>query len=211
MTCSTTRASADGEIEPQSAEVRLLERVRDRTDAGAWEAFVGEYEPVLRTFVRRQGVDATDVPDLVQEILVQLIPALARFDFDPARGRFLTWLWRVAGNAAKNWMRKRTSRTRAEAAWRQYRSESQARNDPPDEPERARLRSMLDRVFAEVRRTTLPATWACFEGQVLHGRAANELATELGVSPNAVYVNTSRVRARIREQCLRYPIQADSA
>jgi RNA polymerase sigma-70 factor (ECF subfamily) len=70
---------------------------------------------------------------------------------------------------------------------------------------------MLDRVFSEVRRTTLPATWACFEGQILHGRAADELASELGVSRNAVYVNTSRVRARVREHWLRHPAPADPA
>jgi RNA polymerase sigma-70 factor (ECF subfamily) len=208
---SATDAPADGDSQPQSPEVRLLARVRDRADAGAWGAFVDEYQPVLRAFVRRQGVDAADVPDVVQEVLTQLVPALARFEFDPSRGRFRTWLWRVTGNAAKNWIRKQASRTRAEAAWRQLRPPDQAGKDGPDEQPVARLGNILDRAFAEVRQTTLSATWACFEGQAPHGRPADELATELGVSRNAVYVNTSRVRARVREQCLRYPIQSDPA
>ena len=209
MTFSAMYAPVDGGSQSQSAEVRLLKRVRDRTDAGAWEAFVDEYQPVLRAFVRRQGVYAADVPDVVQEVLAQLVPTLARFEFDPSRGRFLTWLWRITGNAAKNWIRKQGSRARAEAAWHRLQPATPVGDDAPDERERARLRQLLDQVFAEVRRTTLPATWACFEGQVLHGRPADELATELGVSRNAVYVNTCRVRARVREQCLRSPINPD--
>ena len=211
VTSSATCALADGDTQPQSPEVRLLKRVRDRSDAGAWQAFVDEYEPVLRAFVRRLGVDVADVPDVVQEILAQLVPALARFEFDPSRGRFVTWLWRIASNAAKNWNRKRVSRARAEAAWHQLQPVNQTGDDAPDERERARLRNTLDRVIAEVRQTTLPATWACFEGQILHGRPADELATELGVSRNAVYVNTFRVRARVREQWLRHPVPADPA
>ena len=209
MICSAMSSPADAGSRPQSPEVRLLQRVRDRTDAAAWETFVDEYQPVLRAFVRRQGVYASDVPDVVQEILARLVPALSRFEFDPSRGRFLTWLWRIASNAAKNWSRKRLGRARAEAAWHRLQPTNQRGDDAPDEQERARLRQVLDQVFAEVRQTTLPATWACFEGQVLHGRPAGELATELGVSQNAVYVNTCRVRARVREQCLRSPVYAD--
>jgi RNA polymerase sigma-70 factor (ECF subfamily) len=208
-TRSATYAPAGGGAQPQSPEVRLLKRLRYRTDAVAWAEFVDEYQPVLRAFVRRQGVSAADVPDVVQDILARLVPALARFEFDPSRGRFLTWLWRVTRNSAKNWIRKRVSRVRAEAAWYQLQPANQAGNDAPDERERACLRQILQQVFADVRQTILPAAWACFEGQVLHGRRADELATELGVSRNAVYVNTCRVRARVREQCLRYPIHAD--
>src|SRR5262245_7201241 len=76
MSPAATSAPAGGDSRPQSERVRLLKRVRDRTDARAWEEFVDEYRPALQAFVRRQGVSATDVPDVVQEILTQLVPAL---------------------------------------------------------------------------------------------------------------------------------------
>jgi RNA polymerase sigma-70 factor (ECF subfamily) len=192
---------------PRPPEARLLERVRDRTDAAAWAEFVDEYEPVLRAFARRNGVAAADVPDVVQDIFVRLVPALARFEFDPSRGRFRTWLWRVTCNAAANWRRKRASRSRAEAAWCTHRSADAAETRETGEP--VRRRQVLDQVLAEVRETTAPATWACFEGRVLRDRPAADLATELGVSPNAVYVNACRVRARVREQCDRHPLPTD--
>lgn len=209
MTGSVMSSLASAERRPQCPEARLLERVRDRTDAAAWAEFVSLYHPVLSAFVRRHGVCAADVPDVVQEILGRLVPALARFEFDPSRGRFETWLWRVTRNAAANWIRKRDSRGRAEAAWCQHRPATTTEPDAAVERDQARALQVLDQVLAEVRETTSPATWACFEGQVLRGRQAVDLAGELGVSPNAVYVNACRVRARVRERWNRFAEPAE--
>ena len=193
----------------RSPEARLLERVRDRTDAAAWAEFVHTYQPRLTAFVRKQGVVPADVPDVVQEILVRLVGALARFEYDPARGRFRTWLWRVACNAASNWTRKRASRARAEAEWFRHRPADTEDPDAAGERGRADALRVLDRALAEVREATSPATWACFEEQVLRGRPAAELAAELGVSRNAVYVNACRVRARVRTRWIRFPARTD--
>jgi RNA polymerase sigma-70 factor (ECF subfamily) len=183
-----------------SAEVRLLNRVRDRTDAMAWTEFMGVYQPVIRAFVRLHGIAASDVPDVVQDIFVRLVPTLAQFQFDPSRGQFRTWLWRVASNAACNWLRKKASLARIETSWREQQSGRSAEDDS-DERERTRRQQLLDQVLVEVRSTTLPATWACFEGRVLRDRPAVELAVELGVSKNSVYVNASRVLAQVRKRC----------
>jgi RNA polymerase sigma factor (sigma-70 family) len=209
MTGSATYSPADVASGPQSPEIRLLQRVRDRTDAGAWAEFVDVYQPVLRAFLRRQGVIAADIQDVMQDIFARLIPALARFEFDPSRGRFRTWLWRITSNAAANWSRKRASRARAEAAWCRHQPTDLAGSCALDEREQVRHLQVLDQVLAEVRGTTSPATWACFEGRVLRDRPAAELATELGVSPNSVYVNACRVRAQVRERCTRYPQTVD--
>jgi RNA polymerase sigma-70 factor (ECF subfamily) len=145
-------------------------------------------------------VPACDVPDVVQDIFARLIPTLARFQFDATRGQFRTWLWRVARNAAMNWRRKQANRARTEATWRD-RCPPQSTNDDLDEW--GQHRRLLNQVLVEVRRTTLPATWACFVGRILCDRPAVEVAVELGISQNTVYVNASRVLARVRERCVR--------
>jgi RNA polymerase sigma-70 factor (ECF subfamily) len=189
-----------------SPEVQLLERLRDRTDAGAWAEFVRVYQPVLRAFVRRHGVTVDEVPDVVQDIFVRLIPTLARFQFDPARGQFRTWLWRVTSNAVANWSRKRTSQVRTETTWRERRSEHACGDDGSAEHDHSHRQQLLNKVLGEVRKTTLPATWACFEGRVLLDRPAVELAVELGVSQNSVYVNASRVLAQVRKRLSGNPL-----
>jgi len=194
---------------PRSPEARLLERIRDCTDVAAWAEFVNSYQPVLTAFVRRRGVYPADVPDVVQEILARLARALARFEYDPARGRFQTWLWRVTCNAASNWIQQRVSRARVEAEWCRHRSTDTGGPDAVGERDRSKALRALDLILAEVRKATSPATWACFEGQVLRGRPAPELAAELGISTNAVYVNACRVRARVRERCTPFSSRFD--
>jgi RNA polymerase sigma-70 factor (ECF subfamily) len=59
-------------------------------------------------------------------------------------------------------------------------------------------------VLARVRENAQTTSWACFEGRILVGRPAAELAAELGVSSNAVYVNASRLLARVRDECAEF-------
>ena len=49
-----------------------------------------------------------------------------------------------------------------------------------------------------------PKTWACFAEHMLGGRPAAEVAAELGLHSNAVFVNSSRVLARLRLKCAEY-------
>jgi RNA polymerase sigma-70 factor (ECF subfamily) len=62
-------------------------------------------------------------------------------------------------------------------------------------------RRIMEVVLERVRAQAAPATWSCFEGRILEGRPASEIAAALGISTNAVYVNASRLLARVREEC----------
>jgi RNA polymerase sigma-70 factor (ECF subfamily) len=180
--------------------VSLIQRVRNQEDAVAWEEFFAIYRPLLVAYVRKRGVSEHDAADVVQEVFARLVPALADFEFDAQRGRFRTWLWRVTYNALADWGRRRATRGRAEQAWadQHHRGDDGGSDVDWDELYRRRI---LEVVTERVRATTQPATWACFEGRILAGRPAAEIAAETGVSVNAVYVNASRLLARVREEC----------
>lgn len=195
--------------------VSLIERVRNQEDSVAWGEFFNIYRPLLVAYVRKRGVSEHDAADVVQEVFSRLIPALAQFEFDAQRGRFRTWLWRVTHNALTDWGRRRAVRARVEKEWAEQEGAEQewaeqgsgdvhhpaggAESDVAwDELYRRRI---LEVVTERVRATTLPVTWACFEGRILLDRPAAEIAAETGISVNAVYVNASRVLARVREEC----------
>ncbi|HJZ60193.1 MAG TPA: sigma-70 family RNA polymerase sigma factor, partial [Gemmataceae bacterium] len=59
-------------------------------------------------------------------------------------------------------------------------------------------RKLLDRLKAEFE----PKTWELFRRFVLDGAPADEVAAELGATPNAVYIAKSRVLARLREEAV---------
>jgi len=193
----------------QETRLSLLERVRDRANAAAWSEFVAIYEPLLIAYVRKRGMNENDAADVVQDVFTRLVPALARFDYAPERGRFRTWLWQVTHNALADWARRRAAHDRAEHNWADS-QEAAGVAGPDDQWGQMYHRRILEVVLDRVRQSTQPTSWACFEGRILAGRPAAELAAELGVSENAVYVNASRVLARIREQCAEFSESLES-
>ncbi|MDB5392110.1 MAG: rpoE 1 [Planctomycetaceae bacterium] len=180
--------------------ISLIQRVRNKEDSDAWAQFFAIYRPLLTAYVRKRGVSEHDAADVVQDVFARLIPALPRFEFDAQRGRFRTWLWRVTHNALADWGRHRATRNQAERGWVDL-YQPDANDESDAEWNELYRRRILEIVTERVRASTQPVTWACFEGRILAGRPAAEIADETGVSVNAVYVNASRVMARVREEC----------
>jgi RNA polymerase sigma-70 factor (ECF subfamily) len=193
----------------QETRLSLLERVRDRNNAAAWTEFVAIYQPLLTAYVRKRGVMEQDAADVVQDVFTRLIPALARFDYAPDRGRFRTWLWQVTQSALVDWSRRRAAHVRAEQNWADSQEAASAAG-PDDQWGQMYHQRILQVVVDRVRQSTQPTSWACFRWRILEGRPAAEIAAELGVSENAVYVNASRVLSRVREQCAEFSESLES-
>jgi RNA polymerase sigma-70 factor (ECF subfamily) len=182
----------------------LLRRVRDPADADSWREFVALYEPLLLSYVRSRGLAEDDARDVAQDILAGLVRALPRFELDRQRGRFRTWLWQVTRNALASRARHDQRRRQAEEAWRDLQEPDVAGPEPDEQWQTAYRQRVLDFALQRVREQTQPQTWACFDQHLLRARPSAQVAAELGLSANAVYVNASRVLARVREQCASY-------
>jgi len=184
----------------------LLQRIKDSCDDKCWEEFVSLYEPLLLAYARRRGLAEEDARDVVQEVLASLLRSLPKFEFTRERGRFRTWLWRVTQNAIAGWARGKNRRHRAEEGWRER--VRGAKDDRESEHEAewnaAYHQRVLEFSLARVREKTSPDKWACFERHKLGGQPAAQVAKELGISVELVYVNASRVLARVRDTCAEY-------
>ncbi len=177
----------------------LLNRVRDPADADGWREFFALYEPLIRAYVRKKDVPPRDADDAVQDVLARLVKALPGFYLQRERGRFRTWLWRVTANTLADRARRDRRRIEAERA----RHEAAADGDEEGDWVMLHRRRLLEFAMAKVRERSQPRTWACFEEHVLYGRPSAEVGAELGVTPNVVDVNASRVLARLRGFCRR--------
>ena len=186
----------------------LIRRVKDPADTTAWREFVQLYQPLLHAYVRKRGPGGADADDVVQDVFTRLVSALARFDLDHSKGRFRTWLWQVTQSSLADWGRRRTARSKAERRW----AELEVRRVVTDlvtEDEDAEWLEMyrkriLGAALERVKKASQPTPWRCFEDRVLANRPAAEIAAELGVTANAVYINASRVLSRVRDQCAQY-------
>lgn len=85
---------------PPDAE--LIDRACAR-DLGAIDAIVELYAKRLFSFFRRMCGDRHQAEDLVQEVFVRLVRNIEGYDH---RGRFDAWIFRIAGNLARDRARR---------------------------------------------------------------------------------------------------------
>src|SRR4029079_1988400 len=88
----------------QSPETRasLLLRIRDAQDHLAWTDFIDIYAPLIHAYSRNRGLQDADAADVTQEVLRAVAVHAERFDYDPARGSFRGWLFRVTLNKLRD-------------------------------------------------------------------------------------------------------------
>ncbi|MCA9081915.1 MAG: sigma-70 family RNA polymerase sigma factor [Planctomycetaceae bacterium] len=180
-----------------STRSSLLFRVRNLEDGPSWDEFAEVYYPFLEGITRRAGIPVPDAQDIVQDLFVSLLHALPEFEYASTRGRFRGWLRQVVRNRIVDWYRNRSRREQslAELNW--------LAEDTPDFEQEHR-HHVVRHVLGKVREESQPLTWNCFERHVLEMSPAQDVAEELGVSVNAVYVNSSRTLARVRTRCAEY-------
>jgi RNA polymerase sigma-70 factor (ECF subfamily) len=189
----------------------LLRRVRDTRDQDAWGEFVAFYQPLLLAYVARKGLREYDAHDVVQNILIALLRALPTFELNKTRGRFRSWLYQVSANAVEDWRRARRRHARTGGDWEGTGVEPVAPTvDPDKEWEEITRSRVFQEVLPQVRGETDPKTWACFEQHLLLRRSGQDVGAQLGLKPNTVYVNASRVLKRLGEACLARMKELDS-
>lgn len=173
----------------------LLARLSQPDDEDAWRRFVELYEPLLKYWLRRFPLQPADAADLLQDILTALLAALPSFERRPG-ARFRGWLWTLTLNKYRERSRKLAARPERSGMpeVEQACVESQVVAIEDDEYRQYLVRRSMELLRCEIE----PMTWkACWEF-VANSRPAVEVAAELGISVNAVYLAKSRVLRRLR-------------
>jgi RNA polymerase sigma-70 factor, ECF subfamily len=176
--------------------ITLLERLRDAPDAQAWERLLQLYAPLLYFWALRAGESAHDAADLVQDVLVVLVKTLPGFRYDADKS-FRNWLRTVTLNKLRE--RKRRLRGVGQVALQDV-----PEPEVPDDVDRfwdEEYRKQLEgRALQLMQSDFEPTTWkACWQS-VVEERSAAEVARELGISENAVYLARCRVLRRLRKE-----------
>ncbi|GBF75670.1 RNA polymerase sigma-70 factor [Paenibacillus sp. 598K] len=91
-------------------ELRLIKRIRRKSDLTAADELVRHYYDEIHGFVRKQISNADVALDLTQEIFISMLRTIGHFDVKRSSG-FRTWLYRIASNKVVDWYRSRSYRT----------------------------------------------------------------------------------------------------
>jgi RNA polymerase sigma-70 factor (ECF subfamily) len=174
-----------------TTRVSLLEGLRQSSAGAAWERFVRLYTPLLLHWARKLGLSEHDAADLVQDVMLVLIRKLPEFEYQSDR-TFRGWMRTVLIN---KW-RDRSHRSAPDQL------DSAVKLAVPPDLDTIEDREynlyIMGRALRLMEADFEPATWkACWE-TVVCGRSGAEVAAELGISVNAVYLAKKRVLSRLR-------------
>lgn len=174
----------------------LLVRLRAADDADAWNRFVRLYTPLLLHWIGRLGVKSASRFDVCQEVFVVLLDRSSWLAHQRPTS-FRGWLRTVTLNKCRDHLRKMQRATEPE--WRDHLEAIE--RDPAELLTDQEYRIHVAReALALMRDSFAETTWrACWEN-VVAGRPAAEVAAELGITVNAVYLARGRVLKRLREE-----------
>jgi RNA polymerase sigma-70 factor (ECF subfamily) len=135
---------------------------------------------------------------MIQEVFSTLLRELPSFHHDLRRGAFRRWLRTIAVNRLRIlWRTRKDCVGGGEAFLAQLEDPTSDLHRRWDEEHDAhvarRLLELLEQEFE-------PATWTAFRLLVLEGIDTREVATRLGITPNAVRIAKSRVLSRLRQE-----------
>lgn len=172
----------------------LILRARNADDSQAWEEFVQYYKRFIFHVLKQMNVPASDLDDLVQNVLLKLWKSIA--SYDSGKARFRTWLGVVVRNAVYDHFaegKRRGKLLDQELEFLQMLEEPASEIEQQIEQEWAVYVTSLameriERVFSDeaVKSFTMSH----------EGKPASEIATELKLTVDSVYTLKSRVKAR---------------
>ena len=201
MTNESRRSSAWSYPETSATLLRTLREARSGVDDVAWARFVDMYGPVVHHLVRllSPGISDADTDDAVQDVFVKLVNILRSGAYDPAKGKFRTYLSTLVRRLLIDRYREAAARRRDRQVEINVAEEIAVADDPGawmDAKWRiacrmaAERRVMEESALAEQSREV----WRLLSAE---GLSVKEAARRLGIPPNTVSKIKRRIETRI--------------
>jgi RNA polymerase sigma-70 factor (ECF subfamily) len=189
------------QADEQTTRRSLLLQLRDARNAEAWEQFVEIYTPLIYGFCRQHGLQDADAADVSQEVMRAVAQAIGRFEYNPQRGRFRTWLLTITRNKFRSYLarQRREPHGNGETATLQW-LEDQPAPEVESGWDTAYHRRLIEVAAEQIRSEVQPSTWEAFRQLVWEERDGKAVAQSLGLSVGAVYIAKTRVLARLKER-----------
>jgi RNA polymerase sigma-70 factor (ECF subfamily) len=193
-------APMPGEREHDTS-ITLLERLQNNpSDPLAWSLFVERYHPMIRAWCLQWRLQDSDADDVVQDVLVKLLAAIRKFQYDPAQS-FRAWLKTVTQHALSDFVRSRRNDPGQMPSPVELIAESpDARTDLENRIENAYDAELLELAIDRVKQRVKPATFQAFHLTVVEGGSGAGAAQKLQIPVAHVFVNKHRVQKMIQEE-----------
>jgi RNA polymerase sigma-70 factor (ECF subfamily) len=190
----------------QSVSSSLLERLQLR-EPEAWQRLVRIYYPLVHEWCERAGLQRADAADVAQEVFRGLAGSLGRFDRDEGRNSFRGWMYGITRRQLLAFHRRQRERPAAAGGTEAQRRMMETPETEEDLSEDASRLGDADERLGLVRRALVlirddvqDHTWQAFWRAVVEGHAPADIAADLGITVNTVYLAKARLLRRLREE-----------
>lgn len=180
----------------------FLDSLKDASNEEAWSQLVDLYSPLVRNYLARRGAASSDVEDVVQEVMAVVVRRFPDFQRQSQTGSFRSWLRTITVNCLRDqWKRKKRQPTAVGGT--DFAGVIDQLADPDSglskvwdrEHDEHVARYLLERIRPEF----TEKTWQAFQRFAVDGLSADQVAAELSMTANAVFIAKSRVMASLRK------------
>jgi RNA polymerase sigma-70 factor (ECF subfamily) len=178
----------------------LLERIQKQpADSEAWGEFVRRYQPMIRAWCVKWGLQPSDADDVGQDVLIKLLNAMRTFRYDPSRN-FCAWLRTVTQHALGAFAAGRARQPGQIVPELAIADRVDARAELERELEGFFDRDLFHMAMRRVEKRVKAATWDAFRLTTLEGLSGQEAGQRLNMPVANVFVAKNRVQKLLQEE-----------
>ena len=177
----------------------LLDQLREtKVNNPAWSEFVDRYGKLILSVAFKSNLSHSDADDVLQETCKKVHKSIKKFDYDPSKGRFRSWLCLIVKQQIADHYRKLKNFPPLPSPLNENPEGPHVDiEDPVDD-----FQKIWDKEFQEdiqscgemcLKKKIRPDQYEIFKAYVIEGRPAKEVAEQLGVSEDTVYQTKTRV------------------
>jgi RNA polymerase sigma factor (sigma-70 family) len=177
----------------------LIQRAQNPDDETAWEEFVSYYENFIKMVLQQSGIIFHDADDLVQDILIRVWKGLPKFEYRKDKTKFRTWLSTIIRNSIID----HANKIKKKGGEKLELHEGMVCELSTQEIE-SKIKEEWLNYIAEL---AMEKVKECFSGQAIEvfklslgGASAKEIALEIGLTVESVFVLRSRIKKALQKE-----------
>ncbi len=182
----------------ETTQPSLLSQLRDPNNAIAWKQFHTKYRDLILRYCRYRNLQASDAEDVLQLVMLNLTKSLPRFQYNPEKGRFRSYLGAVVRNTISHHVNRPSG---AAATLDTYVLDEQTGmgsvQDPNDPWEHEWVLHHYRMAMQTIRNAFDTRSVQAFD-RLLAGDTVMKVAESFGMSLDAVHKIKQRIRDRLR-------------
>ena len=188
-------------MDTTTTSITLLNRVRDPSDAEAWQDFFQLYFPLIVKYVRWHGLNRHDAEETAQQCMSALARQMRDFHYSPAKGRFRGFLRKMVQQRIVDWKRRKRTRQARTGELEALAAPEETADDGTWE--RLWMREHLLYCVRRLESRYSQQTVEAFRLYALQDWPVARVCRVLGMTANQVYVAKTRMIRRLREDLVR--------